>query len=221
MSKSNHISYNFKEMSEETSIKRSEEFYHMMKKRRTVRTFSSRKVNDEIIKNCIKTAASAPSGANQQPWHFVVVTNPHIRKKIRDAAEKEETEFYGGRAPEEWLNALKKFETNEVKPFLEEASHLIVIFQKSYDIDSKENKIKIYYSKESVGISVGMLITAIHNAGLVSLTHTPSPMNFLNSILNRPENEKPFLIIAAGYPAEKTKVPDIEKKSFAEITTFI
>lgn len=151
----------------------------------------------------------------------MVVTDPSIRKKIRDAAEKEEIEFYSGRAPEEWLNALKKFETNEVKPFLEEASHLIIVFQKSYDIDSDGNKLKIYYSKESVGISVGMLLTAIHNAGLVSLTHTPSPMNFLNTILNRPENEKPFLIIAAGYPADDTKVPDIKKKSFEEITTFV
>ncbi len=221
MNKSNIISYNFNEVPEVESIKRSEEFYHMMKKRRTIRTFSNRKVNDKIIINCIKTAASAPSGANQQPWHFVIVTNPDIRKKIRSAAEKEEREFYGGRAPEEWLNALKKFETDEHKPFLEEASHLIVVFQKSYDIDNKGNKTKIYYSKESVGISTGMLITSIHNAGLVSLTHTPSPMNFLNSILNRPENEKPFLIIAAGYPAEETKVPDIKKKSFEEITTFV
>ncbi|MBZ0179802.1 MAG: nitroreductase family protein [Melioribacteraceae bacterium] len=221
MKKSNFISYKFSQISEEESIQNSEEFYRLMKTRRTVRTFSKKKANDEIIKNCIKTAASAPSGANQQPWHFVVVTDPSIRKKIRDAAEKEEIEFYSGRAPEEWLNALKKFETNEVKPFLEEASHLIIVFQKSYDIDSDGNKLKIYYSKESVGISVGMLLTAIHNAGLVSLTHTPSPMNFLNTILNRPENEKPFLIIAAGYPADDTKVPDIKKKSFEEITTFV
>lgn len=221
MNKSNFVLYNFLQFSEEDSLNRSKEFLGLMKKRRTVRTFSEKKVDDEIIKNCIKTAAAAPSGANQQPWHFVIVTNPDIRKKIRDAAEREEAEFYGGRAPEEWLNAVEKFETDASKPFLEEASHLIVIYQKSYDVDEKGNKIKQYYSKESVGIATGILITAIHNAGLVSLTHTPSPMNFLNSILNRPENEKPFLIIAAGYPAENTKVPDIKKKSFEKISSFL
>ena len=156
-----------------------------------------------------------------QPWHFVVVSDPEIKRKIRSGAEQEENEFYTKRASKEWLDALKPLRTDENKPFLEKAPYLIVIFSKSYDQLPDGRKVKQYYSLESTGIACGMLITAIHNAGLVSLTHTPSPMGFLNEILNRPVNEKPFLILVVGYPAAGVKVPDISKKSLEEITTFI
>ncbi len=210
------ITYNSLEM-----LTRSREFAEYLKRRRTVRDFSSEPVDIEIVKNCIKAAASAPSGANKQPWHFVLVKDKEIKHRIRIAAEKEEAEFYSSRAPEEWLEALEPFGTNPQKPFLEEAPYLIVIFEQKYGFDEKGNKIKNYYVKESVGIAVGMLITALHYSGLATLTHTPSPMNFLNSILNRPENEKPFLILVVGKPAEGVKVPDIDKKKFEEVCTVL
>ena len=175
----------------------------------------------EVIKNCILSAGTAPSGANMQPWHFVVVSDIETKKKIRIGAEQEEHEFYTKRAPKEWLEALAPLGTDEHKSFLETAPYLIVIFSKSYDLLPDGRKVKQYYSQESTGIACGMLITAIHNAGLVSLTHTPSPMGFLNEILKRPINEKPFLILVAGYPAEDVKVPEIRKKSLEEIVTFI
>jgi len=174
-----------------------------------------------VIENCIRTAGTAPSGANLQPWHFVVVSDSKIKKRIRFAAEKEEKEFYTNRAPKEWLDALAPLGTNEQKPFLEKAPHLIAIFAKSYDILPDGRKVKQYYSQESTGIACGILITAIHNAGLVSLTHTPSPMNFLNEILGRPNNERPFLLLVVGYPAKDAKVPDIQKKILEEIASFI
>jgi iodotyrosine deiodinase len=211
----------YKEYSHYEMIKRSEAFYSFLKKRRTVREFSNRPVPREVIENCIKTASTAPSGANMQPWHFVVVSDPEIKKKIRFGAEKEENEFYTKRAPKEWLDALEPLGTDENKPFLEKAPYLIVIFSKSYDQLPDGIKVKQYYSQESTGIACGILITAIHNVGLVSLTHTPSPMGFLNDILNCPVNEKPFLILVVGYPAAGVKVPDISKKSLEEITTFI
>ncbi|HYX07811.1 MAG TPA: nitroreductase family protein [Bacteroidales bacterium] len=192
-----------------------------MKKRRTVREFSNQPVPREVILNCIKTAATAPNGANKQPWHFVVISNPEIKRKIREAAEKEEWEFYHNRAPDEWLTALENLGTDEHKPFLEDAPFLIAIFSKSYGIKENGEIDKHYYVKESVGIATGMLITAIHEAGLVSLTHTPSPMGFLNEILNRPSNEKPFLLLVVGYPSPETRVPKITKKSLDEIVTFI
>ncbi len=200
--------------------KRSIEFLEELSRRRTVRDFSAHPVPQNIIENCIKTAATAPSGANMQPWHFIVVADPKIKKEIKIAAEKEEKEFYSKRAPKEWLDALKPLGTNENKPFLETAPYLIVIFSKSYDLSSDGKKIKQYYSIESTGIACGMLITAIHHAGLVSLTHTPSPMKFLNKILNRPENEKPFLLLVVGYPSADAMVPNIKKKKFEEITSF-
>jgi iodotyrosine deiodinase len=169
----------------------------------------------------LKAAGTAPSGANLQPWHFVVVSKPEIKKKIRIAAEEEEKEFYTNRAPKEWLEALTPLGTDESKPFLETAPYLIAIFYKSYDILPDGKQIKQYYSIESTGIATGFLITAIHNAGLFSLTHTPSPMNFLNEILGRPKNERPFLLLVVGYPAEDAKVPDIKKKSLQEIASFI
>ncbi len=222
MSKYNFIPLNdFKEYSAEEMIKRSESFYNKIKQRRTVRDFSDKPVSKEVIENCIRTAGTAPSGANLQPWHFVVVSDPKIKKRIRFAAEKEEKEFYTNRAPKEWLDALAPLGTNEQKPFLEKAPHLIAIFAKSYDILPDGRKVKQYYSQESTGIACGILITAIHNAGLVSLTHTPSPMNFLIEILGRPNNERPFLLLVIGYPAKGAKVPEIKKKKLNEIANFI
>lgn len=208
-----HRKYSEKEM-----LRKSEEFKIEMMRRRTIRMFSDKPVNLDVIKNCIMTAGSAPSGANMQPWHFVIVTDPALKREIRIEAEKEEREFYNSRAPEEWLEALEPFGTNEEKPFLETAPVLIAIFEKKYDFDADGNKIKHYYTKESVGIASGFLIAALHISGLATLTHTPSPMNFLNSILNRPNNEKPFLLLVAGYPADDVMVPNIKKKSFEEIS---
>ena len=210
----------FQEYSPEEMINRSVKFYEQMKLRRTVRTFSEKEIPHEVIINCIKAAGSAPNGANLQPWHFVVVSDKEVKHKIRDAAEKEEYEFYHGKAPGEWLNALKHLGTDEQKPFLERAPYLIVVFEKKYE-DTAAGKIKHYYTKESVGIATGILITALHQSGLVSLTHTPSPMNFLNDILKRPSNEKPFLILVVGYPEKNTVVPDISKKTIEEIITHI
>ncbi|HHJ07303.1 MAG TPA: nitroreductase family protein, partial [Anaerolineae bacterium] len=167
------------------------------------------------------TAGTAPNGANQQPWHFTVVSDPAIKKQIREAAEAEEKAFYSGRAGDEWLKALAHLGTDWEKPFLETAPYLIVIFAQSYGLDQTGKKTKHYYVTESVGIATGMLITAIHHAGLVSLTHTPSPMGFLRRILNRPVNEKPFLILVVGYPAKDAQVPVISKKSLDEIATFV
>ena len=210
----------YREYSKEEMIKRSEIFYSLVKRRRTVREFSDREVPLKVIKNCIKAASTAPSGANMQPWQFVVVSDPKIKREIRILAETEEREFYKKRASEEWLNALKPLGTNENKPFLETAPYLIVVFSKNFDAKDKQ-KIKTYYPQESTGIACGILITAIHNAGLVSLTHTPSPMRFLNKILNRPPNERPFLILVVGYPAKGIKVPNIPKKKLNEIAEFI
>ena len=221
MSKYNFIPLNdIKEYSPEEMIKRSESFYNQIKQRRTVRDFSENPVSKEVIENCIRAAGTAPSGANLQPWHFVVVSDPKIKKQIRIAAEKEEKEFYTNRAPKEWLDALAPLGTDEQKLFLEKAPNLIAIFSKSYDLLPGGRKVKQYYSQESTGIACGILITAIHNAGLVSLTHTPSPMNFLNEILGRPNNERPFLLLVVGYPAKDAKVPDIKKKQLIEIVTF-
>lgn len=202
-------------------IERSESFYDQVKQRRTVRDFSDKPVSKEVIENCIRSAGTAPSGANLRPWHFVVVSEPKIKKLIRIAAEHEEREFYKHRAPKEWLEALAHLGTDEHKPFLEKAPHLIAIFSKSFELLPDGRKVKQYYSVESVGIACGILITAIHNAGLVSLTHTPSPMNFLNEVLDRPKNERPFLLLVVGYPAVNAKVPDIKKKELSEIVTFI
>lgn len=211
----------FVKLPEEEMIVKSEIFNHLMQKRRSVRTFSSEVINDEIINNCIEAAGSAPSGANKQPWHFVVVKNQELKSKIRIAAEKEEKEFYSGKAPSEWLKDLEPFETNEKKEFLEKAPLLIAIFEQKHSVDEEYKHHKNYYVKESVGIASGILITALHNSGLATLTHTPSPMNFLNEILDRPKNEKPFLLLVVGYPEEGTKVPNIRRKKLDEILTLI
>jgi len=211
---------NYKSFSREEMKKRSEEFYSLIKKRRTVRDYSDEPVHIEVIENCIRAAGTAPSGANLQPWHFVVVSDPEIKKQIRIEAEKEEKEFYNNRAPQEWLDVLEPLGTNETKPFLEVAPYLIAIFSKSYELLPDGKKVKQYYSQESVGIACGILITAIHNAGLVSLTHTPSPMDFLRKILNRPKNERAFLLLVVGKPAKDAKIPDIKKKSLEEISSY-
>ena len=206
----------FNEISENEMLNRSANLLNALKTRRSVRDFSSRPVSEEIIHNCIKTAVYAPSGANKQPWHFVIVKNPSIKKKIRIAAEAEEKEFYSHRATKEWLEDLNQFGTDWHKPFLETAPYLIVIFKEIIDKHGDESR-KNYYVNESVGIAAGFLLTAIHNAGLASLTHTPSPMKFLQEILNRPENERAFLLIPVGYPADEAEVPVIDKKPFDEV----
>lgn len=211
----------YREYSEMEMRQRAAEFYADMRRRRTVRHFSNRPVPREIIENCLRAAGTAPSGANQQPWHFVVVSDPDIKRQIRQAAEEEERAFYDGRAPEDWLQALSHLGTDASKPFLETAPYLIVIFAQNYGIGPAGEKIKHYYVTESVGIATGVLITAIHHAGLVSLTHTPSPMGFLSKILRRPSNERPFLILVVGYPAQDAQVPEITKKSLDEIATFV
>ena len=211
----------YQEYSPEEMLNRSQLFHEDILRRRTVRNFSDKKVSRQIIDNCLAVANSAPSGANKQPWHFVVVCNPLIKKKLRIAAEEEESEFYSLRAPQEWLDALTPFGTDANKPFLETAPYLIAIFSKSLDILPDGTKEKTYYATESTGIATGFLISAIHNAGLVCLTHTPSPMKFMNDILGRPQNEKPFLLLVVGYPAENVMVPDIVKKELKEVTTYL
>ena len=196
-------------------------FYAQMRRRRTVRDFSERPVPPGVIENCLLAAGTAPNGANLQPWHFVVVSDPQIKAQIRQAAEAEEREFYAGRAPQEWLDALAPLGTDAHKSFLESAPALIVIFAQSYGLLPDGRKVKNYYVQESVGIATGLLITALHHCGLASLTHTPSPMGFLNQILDRPANERPFLILVTGYPAEDAQVPVIGKKPLAEIATFV
>jgi nitroreductase len=198
---------------------RASSFFELMRKRRTVRHFSPREVPDGIIENCLRSAGSAPSGANMQPWHFVMIESEDVKRQIRVAAEAEEQDFYTRRAPPEWLEALAPLGTDASKPFLEIAPVLIAIFQQSYGVLPDGRKLKHYYAAESVGIATGVLITALHHAGLATLTHTPSPMNFLNDILHRPANEKPFLLLVVGYPAEDAVVPLITKKSFEDYVT--
>jgi len=201
--------------------RRASAFLKEVQSRRTVRDFSDRPVPLDIIEMCVLAAGTAPNGAHRQPWRFVVVSDLKIKRAIRVAAEEEEKAFYGGRAPEEWLQALAPLGTDEAKPFLERAPYLIVVFGESYAVEEGGERSKNYYVNESVGIATGMLITAIHRAGLVSLTHTPSPMGFLNEILGRPENERPFLILVVGYPEPEATVPELQRKSLEEIATFI
>ena len=211
---------NFKELPADEMLSISRNFQTNISRRRSVRTFSDRKVDREIIENAIKAAGSAPSGANKQPWHFAVAESASVKKLIRKAAEAEEHDFYNGRAPQAWLDDLKVFETDENKPFLEIAPYLIAVFLQRNSVDEDGIKHKNYYMPESVGIATGMLITALHVSGLATLTHTPSPMKFLNEIFGRPNNEKPFMLLVAGYPADDVTVPDIERKSFDEIASF-
>jgi nitroreductase len=199
---------------------RAREFRELMRRRRTVRDFSDRPVDPQVIRDCLATACSAPSGANMQPWHFVVVTDPALKRRIRVAAEEEEREFYNHRASPEWLEALRPLGTDASKPFLERAPLLIAIFAQKYGTLEDGRKLKHYYPTESVGLATGLLLAALHNAGLASLTHTPSPMGFLNEILGRPRNERPFLLLVAGYPEDGAQVPDIQRKSLDQVVTF-
>ena len=200
---------------------RAADFARELRRRRSVRGFSDREIPPGVIESCIMAAASAPSGANHQPWRFVVVADPAVKRRIREEAEKEEKTFYRERAPREWLEALAPLGTDENKPYLERAPRLIVIFGESYGMRPDGSKAKNYYVNESVGIATGMLIAALHHAGLACLTHTPSPMRFLNSILGRPENERPFLILVVGFPEEGVLVPSLEKKSIEEVAIFL
>lgn len=211
----------FREYAPEEMLQRAMAFRAEMQRRRTVRQFAARPVQREIIEQALLAAGTAPSGANLQPWHFVVVSDLARKTEIRLAAEAEEREFYHHRAPPEWLAALAPLGTNEDKPFLETAPFLIAIFAQSYGVLPDGRKVKNYYVSESVGIATGILITALHTAGLVTLTHTPSPMSFLNRICDRPAPEKPYLLLVVGYPADETEVPAITKKSLTDIATFL
>ncbi len=210
----------FQEYPEDEMAKRAADFYAEMASRRTVRQFSDRPVPRAVIEDCLKAASSAPSGANMQPWKFVVVSDPDLKTQIRKKAEEEEHEFYTRRATPEWLTALEPLGTDENKPYLETAPYLIAIFVERYGRLPDGRKVKHYYAVESVGIATGMLITALHHAGLASLTHTPSPMGFLNEILERPENESPFLLLVVGHPAEQAVVPRIDKKPLEQVAIF-
>ena len=214
------IPFDFKEYPLEEIQSRALRYYENMSRRRTIRDFSKRLVPIDVIENCIRAADTAPSGANQHPWHFVVVTDPEKKRKIRVAAEKEEKEFYSTRASKEWLDVLAPLGTDAHKPFLETAPYLIAIFAQNYGVDKDGKKSKHYYVNESVGIATGLLVSAIHYSGLASLTHTPSPMRFLNQILGRPDSERPFLLLIVGYPAANARVPKIRRKSLSEITTY-
>ena len=205
---------------ENEQIKRADEFYQILNRRRTVRDFSDKTVPFEIIQNAILTAGTAPSGANMQPWRFVVVQSPDIKKRIREAAEREELESYKKRMSDKWLKRLAPLGTDEHKPFLEIAPYLIVVFRIISIVEDGESE-PTYYSQESVGIAVGLLLAALHNAGLATLTHTPSPMKFLQEILGRPKTEVPFVLIPVGFPAQNAQVPDIKRKSLEEIMTLI
>jgi nitroreductase len=210
----------FVERAPEELKTRAREFYEEIKRRRTVREFSPRPVPRAVIEDCLRAAGTAPSGANLQPWHFEVVGDPETKRKIREAAEVEEREFYAGKAPPEWLEALAPLGTDEHKGYLEVAPYLIAVFAQNYALLPDGRKVKNYYVTESVGIALGFLIAALHHAGLATLTHTPSPMGFLSTLLARPSNERAYVLLVVGYPAEDARVPDISKKELAEIANF-
>lgn len=218
-SKTNFVKYEYSSLSNQELIIKSETYMNSLIRRRSVRHFSDESVPKEVIDNILKVAISAPSGANKQPWTFCVISNLEMKKKIRKAAESEEKESYANRMSESWLNDIKKFETNWQKPFLETAPYIIVLFKKSYGLENGE-KTTNYYVNESIGIALGFLISAIHQAGLVCLTHTPSPMKFLTEILERPKNERPFMLLPVGRPTDNIKVPVISKKDFSEVVKF-
>ena len=215
------IQYRRKTFDANEIVKRSKEFFNWMDTRRTVRDISDKEIPEEVIEHIILAASTAPSGAHKQPWTFCVVKNAEIKRQIRMAAEQEEKESYEGRMTEEWLKDLAPIGTDWHKPFLETAPYLIVVFKRSYELENDNHKHQNYYVTESCGIACGFLLAAIHDAGLVALTHTPSPMNFLSKILNRPENEKPFLLIPLGYPADECWVPDLKRKELKEICVWV
>ena len=207
--------------SDDELLRRAREFYETMQRRRTIRDYSNRPVPREVIEYCIRAAGTAPSGANLQPWHFAAVSDPAIKRQIRIAAEKEEKEFYEHRAPKAWLDALAALGTDSNKPFLEIAPWLIAVFAQPFRTLADGTRSPTYYAIESVGIATGMLVTAVHSCGLVALTHTPSPMGFLNKILGRPSHEKPFVLLVVGHPVEGARVPDISRKDLNEISSFV
>jgi len=209
------------DLSEEAMLTEARAFYDKMKRRHTVRDFSDRPVPRSVIEECVRAAGTAPSGANHQPWHFVAISNPEVKKRIREEAEEEERRFYDGGAGDEWLKALEPIGTNDHKPHLEDAPWLIVIFAQRWGHFDDGARFKNYYVPESTGIATGILLTALHHAGLVSLTHTPNPMKFLNKLLNRPDHEKPIMIVAVGHPRDDAKVPKVAKmkKPLDEIMT--
>jgi iodotyrosine deiodinase len=210
----NHIHYkSLKILSDEELILKSKEIFESLNSRRSLRFFSEKTFPAEVIENIIMAASTAPSGANKQPWSFCVVSSPDIKKQIRIAAEEEEYKSYNGRMSDEWLDDLKPFATDWQKPFLEIAPYLIIIFKRAYEIEVGGKKHQNYYVNESVGLACGLLLTAIHELGLVALTHTPSPMDFLTKLLNRPSNERPFLLIPVGFPTDEATVPDIKRKT--------
>lgn len=215
-----HVSYHFEIFSEKEIVAKSESFYEWLDTRRSVRDFSDKAVPKEIIENLIRSASTAPSGGNKQPWTFCAISNQELKRQIRCEAEKEEKENYETRMSVRWKKDLQPFDTNMNKPFLEIAPWLIVAFKRAYDFGENGEKHPNYYVNESVGIACGVLLSAIHNAGLVALTHTPSPMNFLTKILKRPDNERPFLLIPVGYPKLPTYVPDITRKGLDDIAVF-
>jgi nitroreductase len=216
----NLIPYDYLKFTADEQLKRANEFYELCNRRRTVREFSPRPVPRNLLETLIRTAGTSPSGANKQPWRFIIVTDKELKRKIRVAAEKEEKESYEHRMSQEWLDDLAALGTDWHKPFIEIAPALIVVFSIEYEQDGGRIR-KNYYVKESVGLAVGFLLVAIHNAGLVSLTHTPSPMNFLQEILNRPPNERPFVLIPVGYPPENVTVPNISRKSLEQISVWL
>ncbi len=218
---SGFVPLEWSELPPEEMLRRAREFREEMARRRTVREFSDRPVPRALIEECLRAAGTAPSGANLQPWSFVAVSDPGVKSEIRAAAEAEEREFYENRAPAEWLEALAPLGTDWRKPFLEAAPWLIAVFVQRYGTTDDGSKTTHYYATESTGLATGLLIAAVHRAGLVALTHTPSPMGFLNEILDRPDRERPFLLLVVGYPAGDASVPDIGRKSLAEIATFV
>ncbi len=207
--------------SDEEILEGARSFYEAMQRRRTIRDYSDRPVSREVIEYCIRAAGTAPSGANLQPWHFVAVSDAAVKHQIRIAAEKEEREFYAKRAPKAWLEALAPLGTDPNKPFLETAPWLIAVFAQPFRTLADGTRSPTYYAIESAGIATGLLVTAVHSCGLVALTHTPSPMGFLNKILGRPSHEKPFVLLVVGHPAENARVPDISRKDLSEISSFV
>jgi iodotyrosine deiodinase len=210
----------YREYPSDEMLSRARAFHAELNRRRTVRDFASRGVPREIIERCLLAAGTAPSGAHRQPWRFVVVADSDIKRQMREAAEAEEREFYAERAPKEWLEALAPLGTDADKPFLETAPYVIAIFAERYGVGDDGAHLQNYYVTESVGIATGMLIAALHHAGLATLTHTPSPMGFLNELLGRPKNERPFLLLVVGYPTADARVPDLERKPLNDIATF-
>lgn len=218
MKKEEFIPLESQKLSEKEVIAKSENYYKKISKRRSVRDFSDKEIPREVIESILKAAGSAPSGANKQPWTFCVISNTELKSEIRKLAEIEEYENYHGRMSDSWKEDLEHLGTDHIKEFLEIAPYLIVVFKKVYDLDEEGGKLQNYYVNESVGIACGFLITAIHQAGLVTLTHTPSPMKFLQTALGRPKNEKAFLLLPVGYPAKDCKVPDLKRKDLNEIS---